>query len=232
MTLDLYELLQKHQASFFPILGNDFHANDFCSINLSIYSPTLDLEALQTYEGLEEFILSNLKKNNAKVGIGGYLEKRALYRSSSNFKNTEKERDVHLGLDWWSDALTLIYAPLDGTVHSFQYNDLPLDYGATIILQHELEDLVFYTLYGHLTLASLNGLTKGMVIKKGTAFTAMGERHENGGWVPHLHFQIIKDMLGKVGDFPGVCSENEIDFFSANSPDPNCMTNRMTGFFD
>ena len=221
MILDLPELLQKHQISFYPILGNGFDPKDFCKINLSIYSPTLDLEAIQTYEGLDEFIQSNLKTNNAKIGVGGYLEKRALYRSSTNFKNKADERDIHLGVDFWSDALTPIYAPIDSIVHSFQYNELHLDYGATIILQHELDGLVFYTLYGHLTLASLNGLEKGMQVKKGTAFTAMGNRHENGGWVPHLHFQIIKDMLGKEGDFPGVASEKEIDFYSKNSPDSN-----------
>ena len=229
MTLDLSELLQKYQTSFYPILGNNFDANDFCKINLSIYSPTIDIAAVQTYEGLDQFIQSNLKTNKAKVGVGGYLEKRALYRSSTNFKNQADERDIHIALDFWSDALTPIYAPIDGIIHSFQYNDLHLDYGATIILQHELDGLVFYTLYGHLTLASLHDLKKGILIKKGNTFTAMGERHENGGWVPHLHFQIIKDMLGKEGDFPGVASEKEIDFYAANSPNPNTITNRMTG---
>ena len=222
--MNLPELLQKHQDSFFPLLGIDLKAIDFCSINLSIYSPTLDLEAVQTYEGLNEFIQSNLKSNNARVGVGGYLEKRALYRPSTNFKNEANERDIHLGLDFWSNALTTIYAPLDGIVHSFKYNDAHLDYGATIILQHKLDGLVFYTLYGHLTLASLNNLKKGILIKKGTPFTAMGEPHENGGWVPHLHFQIIKDMMGKEGDFPGVASEKEIEFYSKNSPNPNWMT--------
>ena len=228
--MNLPELLQKYQTSFFPILGNGFNAKDFCSINLSIYSPTLDLEAIQTYEGLNEFIQSNLKKKKAKVGVGGYLEKRALYRPSTNFKSNVDERDIHLGLDFWSDALTPIYAPLDGIIHSFQYNDAHLDYGATIILQHELEGLVFYTLYGHLTLVSLNNLDKGNLIKKGTSFTAMGMRHENGGWVPHLHFQIIKDLLGKEGDFPGVASEKEIEFYAKNCPNPNSITNKMTGF--
>ena len=49
----------------------------------------------------------------------------------------------------------------------------------------------------------------------------MGNRNENGGWVPHLHFQIIKDMMGKAGDFPGVTSEKLLAEFSKNCPDPN-----------
>jgi len=184
----LLSLLKKYQFDFFPLLGTSFQKEDFCKIDLNVNTPDLDLEAIQTYDGLDFYIQNELKKKNAKVGIGGYLEKRVLYQQSNNFKNEIDNRDIHLGVDWWSAEGTKIYAPLDGIVHSFQYNDLHLDYGATIILQHELEGLVFYTLYGHLNLASLGNLEKGMSLKKGTTFTAMGNRNENGGWVPHLHF--------------------------------------------
>ncbi len=221
----LSELLAKYQSTFFPILGSSFQRDDFCKIYLNVDYPELDLEKIQTYDGLEKYIQGELQKNQARVGIGGYLEKRVLYQQSSNFKSTAENRNIHLGLDWWSEAKTKIYAPLDGTVHSFKYNKPHLDYGATIILQHELEGLVFYTLYGHLTLASLNDLTVGMTIEKGTPFTAMGERHENGGWVSHLHFQIIKDMMGKKGDFPGVASELMLPQFSQNCPNPDVFYN-------
>lgn len=217
----LFQLLKVHQSDFFPLLGKSFQQEDFCKINLDVNTLDLDLEVIQTYDGLNLYIQNELKRTKAKVGIGGYLEKRVLYQQSNNFRNEADNRDIHLGLDWWSAAGTEIYAPLDGIVHSFQYNDLHLDYGATIILQHELEGLVFYTLYGHLTLASLKGLEKGMAISKGTIFTAMGERTENGGWVPHLHFQIIKDMEGKEGDYPGVASQSSLAKFSENCPDPN-----------
>jgi murein DD-endopeptidase MepM/ murein hydrolase activator NlpD len=217
----LFSLLNKYQSDFFPLLGASFQKEDFCKIDLNANTPNLDLELIQTYEGLDFYIQNELKRNEARVGIGGYLEKRVLYQQSNNFKSEVENRDIHLGIDWWSAAGTKIYAPIEGRVHSFQYNELHLDYGATIILQHELEDSVFYTLYGHLNLASLGKLEKGMFIEKGTAFTAMGDRYENGGWVPHLHFQIIKDMMGKAGDFPGVTSEKLLAKFSENSPDPN-----------
>ena len=220
----LTELLNKYQFSFYPLLGKSFQKEDFCNIDLSAENPSLDIERIQTYDGLAAFIERMLKKNNAKVGIGGYLEKRVLYQKSANFKSSEENRNIHLGLDWWSKAGTRIFAPLDGEVHSFKYNDGYLDYGATIILQHDLEGVVFYTLYGHLNLESLNDLSKGKLIKKGTAFTAMGERHENGGWVPHLHFQIIQDMMGKEGDFPGVSSEIQLNEFSQNCPNPIFFT--------
>lgn len=217
----LISLLKKYQSDFFPLLGTSFQKEDFCTIDLNVNTPNLDLGAIQTYGGLDFYIQNELEKQEAKVGVGGYLEKRVLYQQSNNFKSAAENRNIHLGVDWWSVAGTEIYAPLDGKIHSFQYNDLYLDYGATIILQHELDGFVFYTLYGHLNLASLEYLKKGMLIRKGKAFTAMGSRNENGGWVPHLHFQIIKDMMGKEGDFPGVTSEKLLTEFSKNCPDPN-----------
>jgi len=217
----LISLLKKYQSDFFPLLGTSFQKEDFCTIDLNVNTPNLDLGAIQTYGGLDFYIQNELEKQEAKVGVGGYLEERVLYQQSNNFKSEAENRNIHLGVDWWSVAGTEIYAPLDGKIHSFQYNDLYLDYGATIILQHDLDGLVFYTLYGHLNLASLEYLKKGMLIRKGKAFTAMGSRNENGGWVPHLHFQIIKDMMGKEGDFPGVTSEKLLTEFSKNCPDPN-----------
>lgn len=217
----LLNLLKKYQFDFFPLLGKSFQKEDFCKIDLNVNTPDLDLESIQTYDGLDFYIQNELKENKAKVGVGGYLEKRVLYQRSNNFKSEAENRNIHLGVDWWSSAGTGVYAPLEGRVHSFKYNELHLDYGATIILQHDLEGFVFYTLYGHLNLASLKDLEKGMLIEKGSVFTAIGNRTENGGWVPHLHFQVINNMMGKEGDFPGVTSEKLLAEFSENCPDPN-----------
>ncbi|MDB4538900.1 peptidoglycan DD-metalloendopeptidase family protein [bacterium] len=217
----IISLLKKYQCDFYPILGKSFQKEDFCKIDLNVNASDLDLNAIQTYDGLDLYIQNELKKKGAKVGIGGYLEKRVLYQQSNKYKSEAENRNIHLGVDWWSEVGTEIYSPLDGKVHSFQYNDLFLDYGATIILEHELEGIVFYSLYGHLNFASLENLEKGMLIKKGEFFTSVGNRHENGGWVPHLHFQIIKDMMGKEGDFPGVTSDKYLSEFSKNCPDPN-----------
>ena len=89
----LVEILQKNRNSFFPLLGDSFSKDDFCLIQLNADAPNLDLEEIQTYEGLDKLIQNELKVNNAKVGIGGYLEKRVLYQQSENFKNSsEKEK--------------------------------------------------------------------------------------------------------------------------------------------
>ena len=45
----------------------------------------------------------------------------------------------------------------------------------------------------------------------------------NGDYAPHLHFQIIKNIADYEGDYPGVSSKNDLDFYSANCPDPNLV---------
>ena len=75
--------------------------------------------------------------NNAKVAYGGYLETRSIYQRSTYFnqENPETERNIHLGVDLWIEAGTPIYAPLEGTLHSFKNNTNYGDYGPTIILK-------------------------------------------------------------------------------------------------
>ncbi|MEM6963990.1 MAG: peptidoglycan DD-metalloendopeptidase family protein, partial [Bacteroidota bacterium] len=216
----LLQVLNDHREDLYPLLGDAFRGEDFCKIDLSTHQRAFDVASVQTYAGLNEYIQSQLKKHNAKVGVGGYLEKRLIYQQSGNFKNSDEDRNIHLGVDYWCAAGTKIFAPLDSIVHSYQYNTAYLDYGATIILQHELAGHVFYTLYGHLTLASLQPLFKGMKISKGVPFTATGHQDENGGWVPHLHFQIIKNMQGREGDYPGVASAQQLKSHVENCPDP------------
>ncbi|MCW3074216.1 MAG: Peptidase [Flaviaesturariibacter sp.] len=128
-------------------------------------------------------------------------------------------RRLHLGIDIWGPAGVPIYAPLEGTVHSFAFNDAYGDYGATLILQHELEGVIFHTLYGHLSLHSIEDKREGQDIAKGDWIAAFGEPAENGYWPPHLHFQVIQDMRGMKGDFPGVCKFSEGESYLANGPD-------------
>ena len=172
----------------------------------------------------EEFVENHLAENNAEVAFGGYLEKRNLYRRSENFKNENiDERNIHIGLDLWIKARTSVLSALDGKIHSFQNNDAEGDYGPTIIVQHHIEGLAFYTLYGHLNLESLDGKQEGQLVKKGEKIAELGKPPINGDYAPHLHFQIIKNMQDKIGDYPGVCSANEVEFYKENCPDPNLL---------
>ncbi len=162
-----------------------------------------------------------LQKQNCRYGIGGYNEYRTLYSRSDHFDDEKEPRRLHLGIDIWGPARTAVYNPIRGSVHSFKFNDHFGDYGATIILKHQFPGLVFYTLYGHLNLDSLSDLHPGMIIPKGQKFAEFGLPAENGGWPPHLHFQLISDLKGNHGDFPGVCRLSEKAEYLLNCPDPS-----------
>jgi murein DD-endopeptidase MepM/ murein hydrolase activator NlpD len=173
------------------------------------------------------YINQKIKSANATYGIGGYDEHRTVYSRSKVFDTGEEPRRLHLGIDIWGDAGTPVYAPLDGTVHSFAFNDAYGDYGATIILQHKTENNFFHTLYGHLSLKDLENLAEGKSIKAGDEIAHFGEPHENGYWPPHLHFQMIIDMKEMKGDYPGVCKFSEREMYLKNCPDPDILLGMM-----
>ena len=119
-------------------------------------------------------------------------------------------------------------APLDGIVHSYAFNNAFGDYGTTIILSHQLDGMIFYSLYGHLSLNSITNIQEGDLIKKGDVFAAFGIPYENGHWPPHLHFQLILDLENKKGDYPGVARYSEKEKYLNNCPNPDIILKMMS----
>ena len=207
--------------SFSPVilLEKPLRKLDFTAANRDLL--TLDLADTDAFSN---YVFGNLLDGNQYVGVGGYDEHRVIYRRSAQFSDyAGEERCIHLGVDIWADALTPVYAPLPGVVHSVAFNDNFGDYGPTLILRHELGGIVFYTLYGHLTLDSLQGVAEGNEVLAGQRIAAIGNYPENGHWPPHLHFQLITDMAHYRGDYPGVASLAEREAYLANCPDPNLI---------
>jgi 4-aminobutyrate aminotransferase-like enzyme/Ser/Thr protein kinase RdoA (MazF antagonist) len=142
------------------------------------------------------------------MAIGRYNEARLFY-TEPMFDG----RTIHLGLDIFAAPGTSIFAVLDGTVYAVANNTKRLDYGPVMILQHE----TFFTLYGHL---ADTPLAVGTRVRAGQEIARIGARPGNGDWPPHLHFQIIRDLLDLDCDFPGVAAAAEREVFTALSPDP------------
>ena len=218
---NLIEKLNSHQ--FASVVPFDLH---YPNVYVFDFSDTNEELKNFDFSDLQKFIdysFGKLKENNTPVGVGGYAENRSIYKRSEVFKVGDEYRSVHLGIDITAVAGTEIFAPLDSMVHSFKNNSSFGDYGPTIILEHKLNGEVFYTLYGHLSLNSLEGLFEGKKITRGQKIAELGDPLVNVGWPPHLHFQLITDMLGKKGDFPGVCVPSEKEYFLNICPDPNLI---------
>jgi murein DD-endopeptidase MepM/ murein hydrolase activator NlpD len=169
------------------------------------------------------WVTGKLQSNNCKYGVGGYMEHRIIYARSAHFDAGDEPRRLHLGVDIWGKAGTEIFSPLTGIVHSFNDNNNFGDYGPTIILEHNLDGLKLYTLYGHLSRKSLEGLSIGMTVHSGQKIAILGGDTENGNWPPHLHFQLMFSMEEKCGDYPGVCRYSEKDKYLKNIPDPQLI---------
>ncbi len=179
-------------------------------------------------EHLASFIASEIGRQKADWALGGYGEDRAIYRKSALFGGGDDARTIHLGVDLWMPAGTEVLSPTEAVVHSFADNAAPGDYGPTILLRHDIEGRIFHTLYGHLSRQSLPGLRAGDEVDKGQALATLGDPHENGGWPAHLHFQVIEDLGGKRGDYPGVATRAEWARLSKNCPDPGPFLSSFT----
>jgi murein DD-endopeptidase MepM/ murein hydrolase activator NlpD len=222
---DLPTLLVRHRGAFAPVLpsvplaGPSLAQLDFTAANPHLAHP----QRLRDTALFDAVVQEMLAEQHAQTGLGGYLENRVIYLRSAHFDDTTEARSLHLGLDVWVPPGTPVAAPLPAVVHSLADNNNFGDYGPTIILAHELEGIIFYSLYGHLTRTDLLGLQPGQAIVSGEVFAHVGPYPENGDWPPHLHFQVIADMQGRWGDFPGVAPPSERAYWAQLCPDPRLV---------
>ena len=243
----------KKAQTFAQVLPFNLRSEPLAVLDLGMGSPLLHGDPRENEEPkLTGRLKAMMEERGVSVAIGQYDEARYLYSSPAFAVSnglTDETRTVHLGIDLFAEAGTPVRAPLDGMVLAFADNAAYQDYGPVIVLEHEVVEkptvdrgrqtmvhgrrsavketsIRFYTLYGHLTRESLKKLKLGQKIKKGKKFAEIGSADVNGGWTPHLHFQIIVDLLGLQGtDFPGVALPGERNVWLSLCPDPNLILN-------
>ncbi|HEX4682750.1 MAG TPA: aminotransferase class III-fold pyridoxal phosphate-dependent enzyme [Gemmatimonadaceae bacterium] len=216
------------RTSCAPVLGFDMRSEPTIVLDLGIASPMLSGDARENAEPvLTRKIFGLMADADVRVSIGQYDEPRLLYVAPEfaiGPRPTDEHRTIHIGLDLFAVAGTPVYAPLDGAVHAFHDNATMLDYGPVIILRHATDDgAQFFTLYGHLSRESLAGLETGRRVAAGDQIATIGTPDVNVGWTPHLHLQIIVDLLDLGSDFPGVARPTQRRVWTALSPDPNLI---------
>jgi 4-aminobutyrate aminotransferase-like enzyme/Ser/Thr protein kinase RdoA (MazF antagonist) len=212
-------------------LDLDLRFSKSINVDLSVGSTFLgaDPRSAETAP-LAEKIFGEMKKAGVSVAIGRYNEARLIYTSPLFFSRVgeatplDKRRTIHLGMDFFAGQRSSVYAPIEGIVHALANNAAPQDYGPLLILKHFTGDAVeFFTLYGHLSADSLTHLRVGQKIARGERIGRIGATQENGGWPPHLHFQVILDLLDLGEKFPGVAFASDREIWTSLSPDPNLL---------
>lgn len=208
----------------FPVLGEVLSPENTLQLDFTEANKALAEVDLEDTAKFNAFVFGQMEIATKKYGIGGYLEKRGIYRRSEVFATaTSTFRNIHLGVDIWAAAGCCVYAPLKGKIHSFQDNQGFGNYGPTLILAHDLGEKTLYSLYGHLSRASLSSFEVGREVRAGERICEIGPFPENGDWPPHLHFQLMWDMGTYWGDYPGVAAEQDLNYFRENCPDPNLL---------
>jgi 4-aminobutyrate aminotransferase-like enzyme/Ser/Thr protein kinase RdoA (MazF antagonist) len=220
--------LADHSGSAASLLDVNLRTSPSLVFDLGVGSTFLGADPAACDTGvLAARILSELNKARVTVGIGRYDEARLIYSSplfGASSNPTDERRTIHLGIDLFVAPGAAIYAPLEGTVHALANNTAAQDYGPVVILRHVTgEGQEFFTLYGHLTRETLRSVRVGQAIARGEKFARVGSVQENGGWPPHVHFQVIVDLLDRGTDFPGVAAASERGVWTSLSPDPNWL---------
>ena len=215
-------------ATMSPILDLDLRSADCLVFDLSVSSLLLGANPAATATAtLTETLSSEMRKAGVAVGVGRYDEARLLYLSplfGEGGAPTDERRTVHLGVDLFVAPGSNIKAPCNGRVHILANNASPQDYGPLVVLRHETPfGSSFFTLFGHLSDDTLSGLHIGQEVEAGQVIGRVGSPPSNGDWSPHLHFQIILDLLDLAHDFPGVCRATEREFWKQLCPDPNLI---------
>jgi 4-aminobutyrate aminotransferase-like enzyme/Ser/Thr protein kinase RdoA (MazF antagonist) len=221
----LVSWLRANQDTVAPLLPVDPLEAAPLVLDWSVGSAELNgLDNALDVQQVSDSIFARLRQAGTPLGIGRYNEARLVYAGEMFEEASGERRTIHIGLDLFMSPGTPVFAPLSGRVHSFDDNDAPLDYGPAILLAHEPRPgLTFYTLYGHLSRDSLQGLAVGQVIERGQEIGRIGDVEVNGGWAPHLHFQIIGDLLDYEAGFPGVAAASQRSVWLSLCPDPNLI---------
>ena len=211
-----------------PVLDVDLRRAPSLVLDLGVGSRLLGADPQEAAtDALTDKVRRAMRDAGVAVGVGRYDEARGIYLSGlfgAGERPTDERRTVHLGIDLFVEPGSPIHAPLEGVVHTLANNTAPLDYGPLVILRHETDGgAAFFTLYGHLTEDTLESLELDQRITRGERIARVGAPPTNGGWTPHLHFQIILDLLEQGADVPGVAHASRRAVWTSLSPDPNIL---------
>ncbi len=217
--------LDAQRGSFAPVMGIDLATIPAGSISIATSLAPRDPTAMSETEARTLGAAAGV----GPAWVGSYGEPRAVYTAPAFRKGPHAisdRRSVHIGVDIFLPAGSPVYAPLDAVVETVEYREATLDYGGMVILRHATPDgAQFWTLYGHLSRASADALRAGQPIARGERFAELGVPEENGGWDPHLHFQLAMTTRGMAGDWPGVADPDDLAMWFAICPNPAALLN-------
>ncbi|RME83176.1 MAG: aminotransferase class III-fold pyridoxal phosphate-dependent enzyme [Caldilineae bacterium] len=207
-----------HDRTCEPITDPDAASAPCDVLDLSVGSLWMGADPAR-YEPavLEARVGEWLRHRHKAVGVGRYDEPRltpAAGDAAANPHPTVEQPTIHLGLDLYLVGGGTVRAPLAGEVEAVDDHRL--------ILRHSTAaGTPFYTLYVHLQPRAK--LDRGERISAGATIGYLRADSATTAVAPHLHFQIILDLLDRCLDFPHRAPPSQADVWRGLSPDPNLI---------
>ncbi len=214
--------LERNAHDFAKVIRPDLADPKVTVFDFSAQSPDAGHIATLDGPGFSTWCVTRIADDGADFAIGSYGEDRTIYKGAA-FEMASARRSTHLGIDIFAPAGEAVHAPITGIVAYLHDDAVPYGFGPTVLLEHDVDGVRFWTLYGHLDRDSFSQLRPGQAIQKGDAFARYGGPHENGNWPPHLHFQIVTDHLGLGAQMHGVGIGRDWQIWRAVAPDPSVV---------
>lgn len=170
------------------------------------FHPVIDLPPnYEVFDFTQGYDAERVRK--VPFGVGKFNEVRKNMYTTALFAGN---RNIHMGLDIAAPVNHPVKSFYHGTVFMFAYNGAAGDYGHTLIIKHEFDGTALYALYGHLSAATGEGKKIGQRVRAGEVIGCIGDKHENGGWNPHLHLQLsLREP--EVCDMPGAVAAEDLE---------------------
>lgn len=216
--------LRANSGSFNSVLELDLRREPCLLLDFSAKGPLVGASGSDNTErALTARILHAMHDAGVRFAAGAYDELRPPYSTPVDAGAVDP-RNVHLGVDLFVEPGMMVHAPIAGIVHDVGESRSALGYGPTVVIRHSPGDVAqFFTLYGHLDRDALTRCTPGRAVGPGAQLGRIGTPDANGGWTPHLHFQLITDLLGLGRRFPGVGHLSQREAWRLLSPNPNLI---------
>jgi peptidoglycan LD-endopeptidase LytH len=186
------------------------------------FSPVIQLPAdYEVYDFTAGYDAN--RQRTSDYGVGKYNEVRKNMYTTALFGN---ERNIHMGIDLSAPVGEAVKSFYEGEIFLFAYNAAAGDYGHTVIVRHVLDGVELYALYGHLSAMSTANKIIGQKVQAGEVIAWVGDKHENGGWNPHLHLQLSYERP-LVCDMPGAVSAANLEKALLTYPDPQLVIGKL-----
>ena len=214
--------LTRNRKSLSPLLGRPLSNHRVLHIPFGDAAhPLVKSAAAMDVVACEKEWQALRQAQNAELGLGPWGEKRAVY-AGAMFQSKlirDVRRTRHLGLDIFAEAGTPMLTPLAGRVVDVVIEREPLGYGCAVLIEHEPEPGVrFASLWGHLAHRTAQRIQKGQSLAAGEEIGPLGDAQDNGGWLPHLHLQLVAYATDDLSPIPGVGEEAYLDLWAKLYP--------------